>query len=105
MSAQSMGEMGKIFVQTFSNLFLKTLTEGAVTTEAGAYSSISLPTPKIATFSFGGGSHLGVPCKGAPLGRVGQERGKMLKWLPSSAWIFSAKKFRCFEYRLGAYDF
>ncbi len=28
------GEMRKDFVQTFSNLFLKTLTEGAVTTEA-----------------------------------------------------------------------
>ncbi len=36
MSVQSMGEMGKISVQTFSNLFLKNLTEGAVTTEAGS---------------------------------------------------------------------
>ncbi len=32
---QSMGEMGKTSVQTYSSRFLKTLTEGAVTTEAG----------------------------------------------------------------------
>ncbi len=30
------GEGGKTYVQAFSNLFLKTLTEGAVTTEAGS---------------------------------------------------------------------
>ncbi len=30
------GEWGKTSVQTFSNLFLKALTEGAVTTEAGS---------------------------------------------------------------------
>ncbi len=36
MSVQSMGEMGKDFLQTSSNRFLKTLTEGAVTTEAGS---------------------------------------------------------------------
>ncbi len=30
------GRWGKTSVQTFSNLFLKTLTEGAVTTEAGS---------------------------------------------------------------------
>ncbi len=30
------GRWGKTYVQTFSNLFLKTLTEGAVTTEAGS---------------------------------------------------------------------
>ncbi len=36
MRVQSMGEMGKTFVQTFSNRFLKTLTEGAVTTDAGS---------------------------------------------------------------------
>ncbi len=31
-----MGEMGKTSVETFSNRFLKTLTEGAITTEAGS---------------------------------------------------------------------
>ncbi len=36
MSFQSMGEMGKTSVQTFSKLFSKTLTEGAVTAEAGS---------------------------------------------------------------------
>ncbi len=30
------GRWGKTSVQTFSNLFLKALTEGAVTTEAGS---------------------------------------------------------------------
>ncbi len=30
------GRRGKTSLQTFSNLFLKTLTEGAVTTEAGS---------------------------------------------------------------------
>ncbi len=36
-SVQSIGEMGKDFrLHIFSNLFLKTLAEGAVTTEAGS---------------------------------------------------------------------
>ncbi len=35
MSVQSMAEMGKTSVETFSNRFLKTLAEGAVMTEAG----------------------------------------------------------------------
>ncbi len=34
-SVQSMGRWEKTSVQTFSSLFLKTLTEGAVTTELG----------------------------------------------------------------------
>ncbi len=36
MSVQPRGRWGKTPVQTFSNLFLKILTEGAVTTEAGS---------------------------------------------------------------------
>ncbi len=36
MSVQSMGRWGKTSVQTSSNRFLKTLTEGAVTTAAGS---------------------------------------------------------------------
>ncbi len=36
MSAQPMGEMGKDFCPNFINIFLKTLTERAVTTEAGS---------------------------------------------------------------------
>ncbi len=55
------GDGGKTSVQTFSNLFLKKLTEGAAPTKPGAYFSISQPSPKAPTFSFGGGSHLGVP--------------------------------------------
>ncbi len=44
--------------------------------EEGAYSSILQPSPKMSTLSFGGCSHLGVPCWGAFLGRVEQEGGK-----------------------------
>ncbi len=44
--------------------------------EPGAYSSISQPSPKIPTLSFGGSSHLGVPCRGALLGHVEREGGK-----------------------------
>ncbi len=36
MSVQSMEEMGKTSVQTFPNLFLKILTEGTLTMEAGS---------------------------------------------------------------------
>ncbi len=36
MSVQLVGEMGKASVQTFSNLFLKILTDGDVMTEAGS---------------------------------------------------------------------
>ncbi len=35
-SVQSIGRWGKASVEIFSNLFLKTLTERAVTTEAGS---------------------------------------------------------------------
>ncbi len=55
------GRWRKTSVQTFSNLFLfqyfKTLTENAY-------------------LSFGGGSHLGIPCRGALLGPVEREEGK-----------------------------
>ncbi len=65
-------------VQTFSNRFLKTLTVGAVTT--GAFSSLSQPSPKTLALSFGGGSHLGVPSRGALLGPVEREEGKTRIW-------------------------
>ncbi len=68
------GQWGKTSVQTFSSRSLKTLTEGAATT--GAYSNISQPSPKMSTLSFGGGSHLGVPCRAALLSRFEQEGGK-----------------------------
>ncbi len=38
--------------------------------------SILQPSPKMPSLSFGGGSHLGVPCRGAVLGRVELEGGK-----------------------------
>ncbi len=51
---------------TFSNIFLKTLTEGAVTTKAGGlFQYFTTPHRNRLTISFGGGSYLGVPCRSA----------------------------------------
>ncbi len=72
-SVQSIGEMGKDFCPNFSNRFLKTDRRAC---NDGAYSSISQPSPKIPTLSFGGGSHLEVTCRGALLGGVEREEGK-----------------------------
>ncbi len=69
-SVQSMGGWGKTSVRTLPNLFLKTLTQGAVTTEAGSLFRY------FTTLSFGGGSHLGVPYSGALIGRVEREGEK-----------------------------
>ncbi len=46
---QSMGEMGAEFCRTFSNRFLKTWTEGAVTTRAGSLFQYftTLTTPRL----------------------------------------------------------
>ncbi len=63
------GRWGKASVQTFSNLFLKILTEGDVTTEAGSLFRY------FTTLSFGGSSHLGVHCRGAFLGRAEWREG------------------------------
>ncbi len=52
------------------NLFLKILTEGAVTMEAGSLFRY------FTTLSFGGGSRLGVRCRGALLGRAEWEGEK-----------------------------
>ncbi len=47
MRVQSMGEIGKDFYPISSSLFLKTLTEGAVTTEAGSlFQYITTPPPE-----------------------------------------------------------
>ncbi len=70
------GRWGKTSVLNLSNRFLKTLTEGAVTTEAGSLFQYFTTPPKMPTLSFGGGSHLRVPCSGALLGRVEREGGK-----------------------------
>ncbi len=64
------GRWGKTSVHTFCNLFLKTLTEGAVTTEAGRLLQY------FTTLSFSGGSRLGVPCRGVHLGHFELEGGK-----------------------------
>ncbi len=53
------GRWGKTSVQTSSNRFLKTLSERAIERrKPGAYYSISQPSPKRPTLSFGGGSPL-----------------------------------------------
>ncbi len=64
------GRWRKTSVQTFSNLFLKTLTQGAVTTEAGSLFQY------FTTLSFVGGSHLGVSYSGALLSRAEWEGEK-----------------------------
>ncbi len=69
------GKWGKTSVK-FLQPFLKHVGKAAVTTEVEAYSNISQPPPKRPTLSFGGGSQLGVPCRGDLLGRVEQEGGK-----------------------------
>ncbi len=74
MSAHSMGEMGKDFCPNFLQLSLKMLTGGTVTPES--YSSITQPSSKMLTLSFGGGSHLGVPRRSSFLGRVELEGRK-----------------------------
>ncbi len=56
---------------------LKILTEEAVTTEAGSLSKYFTNIPKMPTLPFGGGSYLGVPCKGALLCRVEREGGRI----------------------------
>ncbi len=71
-----MGRWGKTSVQTVSNLLLKTLTEGVVTTEAGSLFHYFTTPPKMLTLPFGGGSHLGVPCRGALLVRIKRNRIK-----------------------------
>ncbi len=58
----------------------------------GTYSCISQPSPKMPTLSFDGGSHLGVPWRGALLGRAGGNKNNIqrplniLKVVIRSAW-------------------
>ncbi len=58
-SVQPMGEMGKDFCPNFLQPFLEIIDRRSC--NDGAYSSISQPSTKMPTLSFGGGSHLGVP--------------------------------------------
>ncbi len=55
------GRWGKTSVQTSSNRFLETLTEGAVTTEAGSLFQYFTTLTENADPLLTGGSHLGVP--------------------------------------------
>ncbi len=61
--------------------FIETLTEGAVTTEAGSLFCISQPSLKIPTISFGGGSHIGVPSIGGGGHQVRIKIQKALEYL------------------------
>ncbi len=79
MSVQSKSEIirgdgGRPLSTLGTTLFFKTLTKGAVTIDAGACSSISRPSPKRLILSSGDGFHLQVPCRGALLGRVEEEK-------------------------------
>ncbi len=102
MSVLSMWGMGKNFCPNFLQPFL-----GAIRTEAGSILQYFASLTKMPTVSFGGGSHLEVPCRGSFVGRVEREGGKTssdqyLKGLwefiqcvpwgqaisfPSSAWV------------------
>ncbi len=62
-----MGRWGKASAQNFSNLLLNTLTEGAVTTKPGAYSSISQPSSSAVARTLE--CLVGVPFKAASCGR------------------------------------
>ncbi len=76
MSVQSMDEMGKDFCPNFLHPFLETSTEGAVTTGAESLFQYFTTLTENADSLLRRGSHLGVPCEGALLGRVERERGK-----------------------------
>ncbi len=65
-SVNSMGEMGKDFCANFLQNFRGNIDRRSWR-ELFQY---------FMTLSFGGGSHLGVPCMCAHLGRVEQEGGK-----------------------------
>ncbi len=72
-----MGEMEKDFCPHFLQSFLENTDRRSC--NDGSREPILIfhnPSPKIPTLSFGGGSHLGMPCRGALLGRVEREEGK-----------------------------
>ncbi len=75
MSVQSKSEIirgdgGRPLSTLGTTLFLKTLTKGAATMDAGACSIISRPSPKTLILSSGDGFYFQVPCRGALLGLV-----------------------------------
>ncbi len=75
-SVQSTVEVEKDFCPNCLQPFLENMDRRSCNDVAGSLFSISQPSPKMPTVSFGGGSHLGVPCRGALSGRVEQEEGK-----------------------------
>ncbi len=80
MSVQSMGEMGKDFCPNFFQPFLENIDSGNRNDKSRELSPVlHNPHQKMPTLSFDGGSQLGVPCRGALLGRVEQEGGKQVR--------------------------
>ncbi len=72
-----MGEMRKDFSPNFPQPFLENIDRRS--RNDGSREPIPVfhnPHPKMPTLSFGAGSHLGVPCRGALLDRVEREGGK-----------------------------
>ncbi len=77
MSVQSKGDMGKDFCSNFLQPFLENINRRSCNDGNREFIPVfHNPHRKMLTFSFGGGSHLVVPCRGALLGRVEQEEGK-----------------------------
>ncbi len=77
MSVQSMGKTTKYFCPNFHHLFLGNVHRKSCNVESWKLIPVfHNPHRKFLSLSFGGGSNLGVPCKGALFGRVEQEGGK-----------------------------
>ncbi len=71
-SVQSMGEVGKDFCPNFPQPFLANIDRRS----CNDGSRELIPVFHNPHLSFGGGLHLGAPCRGALLGRVVREGGK-----------------------------
>ncbi len=80
MSVQFMGKMGKDFSPNFLQPFLENIDRRNCNDGSRelipVFHITYVPSPKMPTLFFDGGSHLGVPCRGAILGRVEREGGK-----------------------------
>ncbi len=80
-SVQSMGEVGKDFCPNFLQPFLENIDRRSCNDGSRELiPEFHNPRQKIPTLSFDGGSHLGVPWRGARLGHVEQEEGKIKFW-------------------------
>ncbi len=70
-------QWGRDFCPNFLQPFLENIDRGSCNDESRElFPVIHNNSPKIPTLSFGAGSHVGVPCRGALLGYVEWEGGK-----------------------------